>query len=448
MINTPRHLSNPPTVDSTVDAPVNPLQSYFFFFLVMVLLLSMVCDAPVRYLLFNYGMQQLIYVRELIIIIIVLLYVSRSIFLGMFPIILAYLFIIFVFHSIIGYYYIENSLMIAFGWRIFLPMVFGIIFYQIGSLRMTSVIRYFTIFLVIGLAGIFINYFIDFPWEGLQYNVGSYVIEGVKEGKGWGLGEEVKRIAGFSRSSHDAAIQVTMFAIFVVPNLKYSWAKVILWLVLPLAIVITNTKGLLVTYACLSIILIIYWALPNHRKLYRRILLGSIIIACALPFLYDIFGLNKMSDFTLYVWIKSFLIRAEQFWPDAIQQLSDKGNFILGRGMGGIGASQLFFEPNDYNSVDNIFVYAYIYFGLFSLVYFYYIYAKSKIINYNNDFFYYLILLAVFIYGMIQSVVENGIINFFFGMALGYITENKKISQLRPMGSPVLRSRMQEASLS
>jgi hypothetical protein len=174
----------------------------------------------------------------------------------------------------------------------------------------------------------------------------------------------------------------------------------------------------------------------------------AIIAACTIPFFAYLLGFGEVKDSTVFTLLSSFMVRVEHFWPDAWDQLINKGNLILGRGMGGIGVPQMFFEPHEYNSVDNIFIYAYIYFGIFSLIYFYYIYVKSKVLNYHNDLCYYLILLTVFIYGTIQSIFESVILNFFFGMALGYITENKKITQLKPMELPVPLSRAPAASQS
>lgn len=426
MRNLQNRLLRAPSIDEVASEPARPLQTYFFFFLIMIYLFSIVIEGPLRYVLVYFEEPQLIYLRDLIQISIILMFFIRYILLGTFPYILIYLTIILLFHSVIGYYYMGNLIMIAFGWKIMLNVIFGVIAYHIIGLRNKNVVRYFIVFLFIGLVGIFMNYFIVFPWEGLEYNVGSYAIEGTRSWQTWGLGEEVKRISGFAKLSIDAAIQVTLFTIFVIPFLKKNWIKAIIWLLLSVAILLTTTKGLMINYICLSIFFIFYSLLPNQRNLYQRFLLVAIIAACTVPFIYNLLGINDIKDSTVYALLASFMDRSENIWPDAFDMVKQGGNFFLGRGLGSLGGAQLYFETKNYNPGDNIFVFAYVYFGVFSILYFYYIYYKSKTINFATDLQYYLIILTIFIYGMVVNIFEGLIPDFFLGMALGHITNDKK----------------------
>lgn len=427
MIATRNHLLIEPTLDSVANGPMRPLRSYFLFLLIMLYLATMVCEGPLRYLLFDLNLEELLYIRDLIPITIILLFTVRSGFQGEVPILLAYLFIIFTIHSIVAYFYVENLFMIAFGWKIMLSMVFGIAAYPIISMRIKSTVQYFCLFLAIALAGVLINFFVEFPWEGLTYSVADHVIEGVRSWQAWGIEGWVKRISGFTRTSYDAAIQVMLLGIFVLSYLRSLWIKAILWMLIGVAIIMTNSKGMMVSFGCLSIFFIIYKILPTQRSLYQKLLLFAIILACVIPLIGNLLQFGESQDYAIFANIASFMDRTQNTWPEAFELVKRSGNLFLGRGMGGLGQPQAFFESQDFNPGDNIFVYAYVYFGVFSICYFYYIYHKAKTIDLNTYLHYYLIILVAFIFGIIANVFESPFFNFFLGLALGHITENKPI---------------------
>ena len=74
-------------------------------------------------------------------------------------------------------------------------------------------------------------------------------------------------------------------------------------------------------------------------------------------------------------------------WPAALDFLKSAGDPFLGRGIGGIGVSQLYFEKQYYIPGDNLFVYAFGYFGVMSIIYFVYIYKLAQKIDLKNIFF-------------------------------------------------------------
>jgi hypothetical protein len=89
----------------------------------------------------------------------------------------------------------------------------------------------------------------------------------------------------------------------------------------------------------------------------------SASIGICLPFLGGIVSLNP----TLYaqeVIFSSIGMRFAATWPDAISLITDSGNLFFGRGLGGIGAAQLHFEPAYYNPVDNMYLSLYAGFGI------------------------------------------------------------------------------------
>ena len=59
----------------------------------------------------------------------------------------------------------------------------------------------------------------------------------------------------------------------------------------------------------------------------------------------------------------SLVERAQDVWPRAVASMSDPLAWITGRGLGGVGAPQMYFAPDSYNPADNIHVYLWLSFG-------------------------------------------------------------------------------------
>ena len=55
-------------------------------------------------------------------------------------------------------------------------------------------------------------------------------------------------------------------------------------------------------------------------------------------------------------------------WPEAIELIHDSGNSLLGRGIGGLGTSQLYFEHDLYNPGDNMFIHIWANYGIIFLI--------------------------------------------------------------------------------
>lgn len=67
--------------------------------------------------------------------------------------------------------------------------------------------------------------------------------------------------------------------------------------------------------------------------------------------------------------LASFVERIESTWPNGFALLDLVPFPVLGRGLGGIGSAQSYFELSIFSPGDNLFVYAWVAFGALSILY-------------------------------------------------------------------------------
>ena len=89
--------------------------------------------------------------------------------------------------------------------QMLLPLVLGVVLYKWARLDSRALHATVLFFFVVTVTGIFLNYFQPFDWEGFIYRVGETNVQGAV--RWWHDGGQ-KRLAGFARSSYDAAILV------------------------------------------------------------------------------------------------------------------------------------------------------------------------------------------------------------------------------------------------
>lgn len=394
-------------------------KSPIIFYGIILYLLSMIIEGPIRYVLHITGGELLLYFRDLFLFIVIIAYIVKAIMSGRMHKIMLAMFCLIFFHTIIGVFYIQNILQVLFGLKIMMPLFVGMLAYPVFHSRPKTIKYLFLIFFMIAVLGVFINYFKIFPWEGMSYNLAGQEIQ---ESRSWDM-LGIKRIAGFSRSSYDVATQIILLSIYLISNLeiKLKLVTLFLWVIAGIAIVLTTTKGMVLAYALLSLFMVMYKIIPNFCNIYQKMLIVPIITTIVLPICaYSLFQSGLLENIKS-VLLTSLWSRMLDTWPTALAFLKSRGDLLLGRGIGGIGGSQLYFEQENYTPGDNLFVYALSYFGVMSIAYFAYVYKLAQKIDLKNGLFYYLCLLILFIYGITQSVFESGFFLMFTGMCLRYI---------------------------
>ena len=175
------------------------------------------------------------------------------------------------------------------------------------TLRFT--VRIFSILLICAVIGVVINYFREFPWEGLEYSLGGVEIEAVRS---WMDMFAIKRLSGFARTSYDAAIQILLLALFLFCYLKNNLSKYLLWLLVAPPLLLTTSKGIIITYFLLTLLFLIFRSIVMYYKLYRMALYLLLAVTIILPITSIILPMYHNVPLVL----KSLLMRAESMgWP-------------------------------------------------------------------------------------------------------------------------------------
>lgn len=390
----------------------------FTYYGILLYLSSLIFEGPIRFILYKFGVTYLIYIRDVFIIVVIAAYISQSLMTDRINRTFLVVNFIFIFHSIVALFYLNNYLMPLFAWKTYILLFFGILYGHLFFTKLGVTVRIFSILLICAIIGVIINYFITFPWEGLEYRLGGVNIEAVRS---WVDMFAVKRLSGFARANYDAAMQILLLALFLFCHLKNKLYKVLLWLLAGPPILLTTTKGIIITYLLLTIFFMVYRVVPNYGKIYQKSLFFLLAITIILPVLSII--VHTYHDIPIF--LESFFMRISFGWPDAFTLIQQDGNLLLGRGLGGMGTSQQYFEPEKFNAGDNLFILFYGNLGLLGVVYLYYLAKVGQSLDLRTELFYFLFLFTFFSYGIVTAGIDNAFFSLFFGILLGYVNNQK-----------------------
>lgn len=255
------------------------------------------------------------------------------------------------------------------------PLLVGLLLAANGQ---ESVIeRFAPIFWGLAISGVILDNFVGFPWMGSTFEIAG---QEISVAKSWSA-NGITRLAGFARASFGAGHEIATFsAVLIVRSaLRLRW-RALIWAVSIIGIGLTTSKGpLMVPLVTACALLLIYAARALHiAQLSRWIAMSTLWLlmtaTVALPLLLGpkeasigSSSIAPMPDALRFVSLSSMGERAQQMWPEAFDLIKDDRNWsewIFGRGLGGIGAAQYFFEHSKANAADNMFVYAYVTLGV------------------------------------------------------------------------------------
>lgn len=394
-------------------------------------------EAPIRYGLFLINLESLLYIRDLFLIfyltaiVVCELVKKKAIFLMYF--------LIFIFYMIVGLICTTNPLQVLFGVKIFFPLFLGITCY-VNIYKMFEKFSYlFILFFIIVCCGVILNNYVEYPWTGFSYELGDAQIEGVREWATFGIA----RLSGLARSSIDAATHVSILYICL---LVFFQKKLFHIALLPLALIalfLTTTKGAILAFVLVVITYLLFLSESVSKFKYKisNLMLVCVVLICATtPLLsYIIFQYFHLKDQLLLLLFSSWQDRLENIWPQALELLTERGSLIIGRGIGGIGTAQRYYEPSLYNPGDSLFVYLYCIFGIPSIYFFTFIIYKALFLNAftsKKDLFTLLILVFFISYGFTTAILENSVIAVILGAAIKhlnntYLPSKKQQSKLK-----------------
>jgi len=328
----------------------------------------------------------------------------------------AILFTIIVLFVINGLINISVAKQILWGLYILVPFFFGFSFSFFFLENTRKFLPYFYWILVVASLGVIFDYFIDYPWMGFSYEFAGETIEGSRV---WST-HDINRLAGFGRTSFSTAVIIGILGLLLLSSMAKTGKnkKMFLWSLSFSAIILTTTKGIIIAYFFISLLMLFRKWIPIFVLKALPVLI--VITMILLPFVSAYYfegGISYSENDNL----DSFFIRITSTWPQGIHAITNAGNAVLGRGMGGIGIpGGKAGDSVDAGPADNMAVYIYGIGGGIGLFLLFLVALRSsnlisrRIINIH--WLIYLMLIFIFSYGITTNIVESAILSLIFGV--------------------------------
>jgi hypothetical protein len=340
----------------------NPMQALFTFSGIVYLLIY-AFEGVIRYGLYSVGHDDLILLRDALIVAPLLLLLAVQTFrlhihpaFGVFAGIVAL-------HGAIATFNLGTTLPAIYGTKLLVNVLFGFI----AGRQLTQPSRRMLLLLaaiwLISVAGVALDKFVyTFPWMGLETHVGGIQVD---VSRGWDIDSGFdKRAAGFTRSSISAAMILPILVLIIAPRVSSLVIRFVLLATTTVAVALTTQKGALVAIAAISMIL----CAPGWSRYWLLCIacVAFAILDAALPAITA--GLLIPDSGGVFSFA-SLAMRISLTWPEAWQWIWHNQVFPFGVGLGGIGGAQRFYAANFFNPSDNLFVFLYANFGVLSLLY-------------------------------------------------------------------------------
>ena len=392
--------------------------SHLLFALAALFLWCLVLQAPLRYGLSRLHLDALIYLPKLLLLTaVVLLPLLRP--RASLPALMAS--VVVGLYLIWGMVTLPSPAQAAFGLWVLVPLIFSLWAGSIVNLAQWRSL--FIVLFVVAMLGVFFNPLIHYPWSGQILDVLGKQIEVSRQWSTFGI----ERYAGFARASFNAAVQLLLFGIMLVVLLERRAIKLLVWLVAGAGIALTTSKGPLGAWLLVSM----YFAggaLLRWPRYWTKLWLGALTIGLLSMILLPLSTLWIHFDPTLHGYVHkvlfaSFGARLNWTWPASLHLLNLDGawHWLIGRGLGGIGTAQKYFEPTHCLPADNFFVYVTASVGL-PVALFLFAALGWRVVRLslapNAAAWRLPVVLALVAYGVVVNEIEAGLLAFFWGMAL------------------------------
>jgi len=403
------------------------------------LFLTIVFEGTLRFIFFKIGMPYLIYAKDILLLSLFLVYVFHIIYKGYINKTFFAIFLFVFYGFAIGCFNNLNLYQVLFGFKVLLSFFVGLISICYFKIEKDFFLNAFRIFIPIIFFGLILDYFYPLPWEGLEYEIFGFLIEGSRRRGMFGI----PRLSGFGRTSFETSMLLFSFsALYIVINytrkLEYKFhTKVydnLLLIMSFVGIIFTTSKTSIFAFLVVvlfGVLLKFYKSSTDIPRFLAKLSIKSVlfflfiygivppVFSLSSSFLSKYFSLNTFPRFLSF----SYIDRFEFTWPNAFQLIRDPLEFFTGRGLGGIGTPQLYFESNLYNPADNLYVYIFVGFGIIvvTILVFYLLYNLFRLNLKNEKNVYFLAFcLVLFFYGATLNVVESSVLTITSGVLLGF----------------------------
>lgn len=382
-------------------------------------LFSLVCYGPYRYFIAKLGLAELAYLPKILLLIAA---IFVMIYFGRVNKILIVVGTVVAFYAAWGMVNLPSSYQPLFGVWVIIPLLYGLLSAQYFFNDPNPYKRIFIILFIIALSGVVINAFVQFPWVGSSFRIGGEQIEISR--RWWALG--ISRIGGFSGASFDVAIQLLLLSICLMFFINSGVIKILLWIASGVGIAVTTTKGVFGAYLIITTFFIT-GKLSGYKLLWRQFWVAIFFINFMLLVFLPLSSIFIRYDPSFDGYYDRFIFesfgdRLNYTWPASFSLLHHGAEWLFGRGIGGIGTPQTYFEPTNALPADNLYVYLAVDFGpLFSAVMLLIVCVNTAwfFLRTNDSFLIFLILAFVISYGMVSNIIEAPMLSLFFGMVIG-----------------------------
>ena len=313
-----------------------------------------------------------------------------------------------------------NVAQTLFGVKVWLPVLVGFLLVEADVLPSMDWRKTWWLVWCALCCGVFVNHFVEYPWSGLNVDVGDASISANRE---WAAGG-IRRLSGLSRTSYDAAAAILIMFIYLASARMRLISRVLLVICSGAAIVLTTSKGAVAAFlAAVGAMPFVYYA-ASARSAAKFLLCSGVIavavIGLAVPIMSEQIQFPRLTVGTPEFWLfSSFVDRAWVTWPRSFSLLTEGWQWLAGRGVGGIGAAQNLFEPSVYTPGDNLFIYLYVTAGAFGVALYAYLALSVAKLSFDRapHRAAFLLVLAIFTYGLTVNLIESAT----FALALGAV---------------------------
>ena len=398
-------------------------------------------EAPVRYFLYQHGHDNLIVLRDgLIIGPLAVLFAFHAMRLKLHP---AYpIFgMLTAFHALVLIGNTGSLIGAASGVKIVVNILFGFFARSALLSPRKGIARFlFLIWVVMVVAVCLDKFLLTFPWVGMKTVVGGL---DVNVSKDWEVTDELaRRAAGFARSSISGATLLPPIT-FVLMCMTRRWPhRAALALLGVGTVILTTQKGSIIASALVALILLL--PLERAARPLRLSFLAVTAMAICLPVVAA--GLHMAHGAGVFS-TESLMLRVSYTWPEAWDWILRHQMLVFGVGLGGIGGPQRFYALASFNPADNIFVLLYAYFGIFAFVYIGAVgYLVWRRVTGSSERVLPALAILTFLvgYGAVLSIIEDQSASLFIGTAIGVLwqeTQKPRLSRLAILRATLLGPR-------
>lgn len=370
-----------------------------------------------------YYLGDYIYIREIILLLILISYYKNIIKNGKMGKYDIYWISILLFYFLVGLFFIENIKQVILGSKLFILIYIGYILYKKYFNNINFLKKYYMGFFLLSCLGIFLQYFYnDLPWSSVQRTWTIYTA-GISDST-----DNLFRLAGFGRLSNSVASMIVCSFVWIICFCNRKWIYSIIGLI---AVILTTSRGGIVAY----IICMCIYFFKGHKGekfLLKTFFYVSIISLIGLPIYAIVFdGGNDvyLKDDVFVFLLATIQDRMVNSWNGTFLIVKNYGSMLLGRGFGGIGSVRELYDKfvSYQNPIDNFFVMLYGNIGILVFIIFFVIIKKIIKLDFSKieEKYIYIFFIMLFYAGIVNDMMEPMIL-IHLGYCMGYLLYNIK----------------------